>query len=116
MYLEMSDMSDPEMLQFEFEAREFGKEKLNLSLLFENPEHISYNEEPEILVIQLKDFRDPNGNLIVEEQEIRKTLPTQMDPALAAAIESAAATASASTAASFSLNFVLNIVMSTSFN
>ena len=55
------------MLQFQFQASKFDLEKLSLELLFENPDHISYNTEPEILIIKLKDFRDPNGNLIVDE-------------------------------------------------
>ena len=115
-YIEISDSSDPNMLYFQFKTNNFDTEKLSLELLFVNPDHISYNPEPETLIIKLKDFRDPDGNLIVEEQELKKTLPTQMDPGLASVIEAAGVTAAASSAASFSLNFVLNIVMSTSFN
>lgn len=69
-YIELSDSSDPDMLQFQFKTSNFDTEKLSLELLFVDPDHISYNPEPETLIIKLIDFRDPNGNLIVEEQEI----------------------------------------------
>ena len=80
-------------MNFEYSATSFDTEKLSLELLFENPNHISYNVEPETLKIELKDFRDQDGKLIVKEQTLKKTVPNQLDPGVAATIASAGATA-----------------------
>ena len=87
-----------------------------MDLQFESPGQISYNAQPEILVIKLQDFRDPDGNLIAEDKEIVKTLPTMIDPAEASVLEAVGAFASASAGASLTFNFVLNLLMSTSLN
>ena len=87
-----------------------------MGLLFTNPEQISVSEEPESLIIRLKDFRDPNGELIAKDQEIRKSLPTQINPSMAEALQAAGSIASASVGTSLSFNFVLNILMRTSLN
>ena len=44
--------SDPKMLKFQFSASKFDKEKLSLDLKFENPDHVSFNEVREKLVIE----------------------------------------------------------------
>ena len=89
---------------------------MSIDLIFDNPGHISYNQEPEKLIISLKDFRDPKGKLIVEEMQIERVLPTQIDPEMAEAIGAAASATSASFGSSISFNFILNIIMSSSLN
>ena len=48
---------------------------MGIELVFENPDHVSYNQEPEKLIISLKDFRDLEGNLIAKDMKIDKVLP-----------------------------------------
>ena len=64
----------------------------------------------------MRDFRDPEGNLIVDEHNMRKPIPTQLDPGTAQAIEVIGTTAGASVGASFSFNVVLNLIISQGLN
>ena len=70
MYIEPGDSSNMEMLSFKYSAKSFDIDKLSFELLFENPNHVSYNVEPETLKIELTDFRDNDGGLIVKKQTI----------------------------------------------
>ena len=67
MYIEPGDSSNMEMLSFKYSAKSFDIDKLSFELLFENPNHVSYNVEPETLKIELTDFRDNDGGLIVKK-------------------------------------------------
>ena len=89
---------------------------MNIQLKFTDPGYVSAATEKEELVILLTDFRDPDDNLIVEYQEIRKELPNQVDANIAASMNAAGSTAAAGVGGSFSFNFILNLIMSTSMN
>ena len=89
-YLKPGETSDEEMLQFSYQYNKFDHEKLSIELIFDHPEHVSYNQEPEKLVISLNDFRDRDGNLIAEDMKLDKVLPTQTDTSTAEAISSVA--------------------------
>lgn len=67
-------------------------------------------------MIKLDNFRDKEGNLIVQELEIRQPLPNQLDGETAAMVALAGGVAAAAVSSSFSLNFLVNILMSGSMN
>ena len=87
-----------------------------LTINFEDPDNISIASEKDYLVIELKDFRDNEGKLIVEEKIIRIPLPNQVSFGLAVTIEAAGSFASSGVASSMSFNFVLSILLSTSLS
>lgn len=64
----------------------------------------------------LHDLRDPDGNLIVEDQEIRKNLPNMVSADVAVAVAAAGGVAAGGVGGSFGFNFILNLLMSTSMN
>ena len=80
MYIEPDEMSDALQLKFKYKVDTFGSEKLQIELEFEYPQFVSTSPEPEFLIIEMQDFRDPEGKLIVKNHTIRKPLPTQLDP------------------------------------
>lgn len=109
-------MSEPQQLNFKYKIKNFDNEGLSIGLEFDESMIISTNPEPEYLVVEMKDFRDPDGKLIVAEHQMRKPIPTQLDPGTAEAIEIVGATAGAGMGASFSFNVVLNLLVSQSLN
>ena len=87
-----------------------------LTVNFVDPDNVSIAAETDMLVIELKDFRDNEGNLIVEEKIIRIPIPNQVSFDLAVTMETAGSFASSGVATSFSFNFVLSILLSTSLS
>ena len=88
---------------------------MKIQLNFETPPYISANVDPEKLVLLLHDFRY-NDELIVDDQEIQRDLPNQLDANFAAAVGAAGDTTAAGIGGSMSFNFIANIVMKTSMN
>ena len=82
---------------------------------FENPKSVS-NGDIDVLVVELEDFRDPQGELIYDSLIIRRNMPSQTSIEAAEAVESAGAAASSVVGASTTINIVLNLVMSSSLN
>lgn len=76
MYLEVSEMSDKDLLSYEYTVETFENQGLSLALHFENPNVVSVNQEREYIVLELRDFRDQEGNLIAEDQDLRLPVPT----------------------------------------
>ena len=74
-YIEPSEFSDPEKLKFKVEALYFSHELLSMQLKFENPAYVSTRLEKDVLVIDLNDFEDPDGKLIVDACVLKKKLP-----------------------------------------
>ena len=68
-------MSDPEKLKFKVEFLEFSSELLSMQLIFENPYYVSATSEKDVLIINLNDFEDPDGKLIVDHFVLKKELP-----------------------------------------
>ena len=68
-------MSDPEKLKFKVEVLEVSPELLKMQLIFENPFSVSAMAEKDVLVIDLNDFRDKEGLLIVDGHVFKKVLP-----------------------------------------
>ena len=87
---------------------------VSLSLNFADPDNVSIASEKDILVVELKDFRDNEGNLIVDEKIIRIPMPNQVSAGLAVTMETTGGIASSGVASSFSFNFVLSILLSSS--
>jgi len=116
MYIEPDEMSDVKNLGFKYKVANFDTAALQIDLEFSNSDYVSTNPEPEFLIIEMEDFRDPEGNLIVESHLIRKPLPTQLDAGTAAKLEVVGAAAGAAVGASFSFNVVINLVVSQSLN
>ena len=46
-----------------------------MQLIFENPAYVSAMSEKDVVVIDLKEFRDLDGNLIVDGFVLKKQLP-----------------------------------------
>ena len=61
MYIEPSEMSNPEKLKFEVEVINFSSELLSMQITFENPAYVSIMSEKDVLVVNLNDFRDQDG-------------------------------------------------------
>ena len=74
-YIEASEMSDTDKLSFQYEVKEFSETKLNFKLHFDNPPSVSSTTEKDMMVVQLRNFRDPNGKLISESDDIRREVP-----------------------------------------
>lgn len=64
----------------------------------------------------LHDLRDADGNLIVEDQEIRKNLPNMVSGDVALAVAAVGGAAAGGVGGTFSFNFILNLIMSTSMS
>ena len=64
-------MSDAKKLNFKYIVKIFDEESLQLELEFDTTEVVSTNPEPDYIVIEMKDFRDPENKLIVAEHEMR---------------------------------------------
>ena len=47
-----------------------------MQLIFENPSYLSVMSEKDVLVIDLNDFRDQDGELIVDSFVLKKELST----------------------------------------
>ena len=67
LYVEPTEMSEADKLTFKYSVEQFDDEQLSLVLNFDNPEHVSASYDKDYLVINLDDFRDDGGALIVKE-------------------------------------------------
>ena len=114
--IEPSGYTKPEKLQFTYEFGDFEDKSVSLSLNFADPDNVSIAKETDILVIELKDFRDNEGNLIVDEKTIRISIPNQVEAGLAVTVEAAGSTAASGVASSFSFNFIMSILLSSSLS
>ena len=114
--IEPSGYTEPEKLQFTYEFGDFKDNSIPLSVHFADPDNVSIAADADMLIIELKDFRDNEGNLIVEEKIIRIPIPNQVSSDLASTIKAAGSFASSGVASTFSFNFVLSILLSTSMN
>ena len=86
MYIEPDEMSEVEKLNFQYKIQVFDQEQLKIDLEFAEAKFVSNNPDPEFLVIEMNNFRDPEGKHIVQEHTIRKSLPTQLDAETAATL------------------------------
>ena len=68
-------MSDAASLAFEYEILEFSNMNLKFKLNFVNPPSVSSTTDKEVMVIQLRNFRDPDGKLIAESEDLRREVP-----------------------------------------
>ena len=75
-YIEPDEMSIGENLNFLYEVKSFDKESLQIDLEFNETAIVSTKPGPDYLVIQMKDFRDPEGKLIVDDHKMQKPIPT----------------------------------------
>ena len=116
MFIEPDEMSDSSKLNFKYKTTTFNSDQLQIELEFEEAKFVSTNPEPEFLIIEMKEFRDPSGELIVKEHTIKKPLPTQLDEGTAATLAVVGAAAGGAVGASFSFNVVLNLIVSQSLN
>ena len=73
--IDPSGYTESDMLQFNYVFEEVQGDSVSIKLNFTNPEHLSIASEPDMLVIELRDFRDDQGNLIVDEKIIRTPIP-----------------------------------------
>ena len=87
-----------------------------MKLNFDSPGSITSTTEKDYLVIEMRNFRDKEGNLIAEDNDIRNALPNQISGEVALVAATAGAAAASSVGASSTINIVLNIIMSTSMN
>ena len=85
---------------------------------FENPSYIygAPNSDQDTLLIKMRDFRDKEGNLIIDEYEVEKPIPSQVDGDLAVALDVFGGVAAGTVGSSFSFNFILNLIMGTSMS
>lgn len=118
LYVEASSFHDEgKDIKFNYTVDAFTDEQLAISLKFDTPGEVSTSHEKDYLVIQLRNFRDKDGNVIAEDQEIRKPLPTQSGGgSMTMTAEALGAAAATSVGASFAFNGILNIIMSASMN
>ena len=107
-----------EKLRFTYRPGEFTDSKLDLELEFENPSYVygAPNSDQDKLLIRMRDFRDKEGNLIVEAFEVEKPIPSQVDGDFAVALDIAGGLAAGTVGGSFSFNFILNLLMGTSMS
>ena len=87
MYIEPGEMTNAEKLKFKYRVEKFEDEKLTVQLTFENPGHVSATKEQDILTVKLKELRDLDDKLIVEDWTIKRPLPNQLDEETAAIID-----------------------------
>ena len=65
--IEADEMSDVSKLNFDYEIVDFGEEKIEMQLNFDEKSYVSVSPLPDLLVIELNDLRDKEGKLIVEQ-------------------------------------------------
>ena len=116
MYMEATEMTAVDQLQFTYTIGGFSGTSLDLKLNFDSPGSITSTTEKDYLVIEMRNFRDKEGNLIAEDNDIRNALPNQISGEVALVAATAGAAAASSVGASSTINIVLNIIMSTSMN
>lgn len=112
MYVETFEDNDHD-LNFDYNITT-SDTNIDVQLKFKNPSGVSVAEEKDLLVIELNDFRDNEGNLIVKENKIVNEIPNQVDPEMAASLEKAGDAVSSSVGASFSFNFIIQLLMAAS--
>lgn len=117
MYIKTSN-GYAEKLRFTYRPGEFTDSKLDLEMEFENPSYVygAPNPDQDKLLIKMRDFRDKEGNLIVEAFEVEKPIPSQVDGDFAVALDIAGGLAAGTVGGSFSFNFILNLLMGTSMS
>ena len=116
MYIEPNESSDPEKLKFKFQVLQFQSKLLSLELIFENPAYVSTMADKDVLVITLNDFRDLDGNLIVDDFVLKKELPNQMSKEEAEAIWTASITTETILGVGFSFSLIVNLLVGESMN
>ena len=111
MFLEPSDSSYIDKMEFEYQLEHYDNSELSLNLFFENPAYISKARQPEIFVIRLKDttiFRSKEGEPIYENVEVRSSIRPQIGhSSVATALKGVALLTTALIAASFSISVIL---------
>ena len=66
--------------------------------------------------MRLENFRDAEGKLIAEDQDIVSSLPNQLDPTTSLMVAQAGTAASSAVGAATSINLVLNFVKGASMS
>ena len=112
MYVETFEENDHD-LNFDYNITTTAT-NIDVQLKFKKPSGVSVSEEKDILVIELNDLRDNEGNLVVKENRIVNEIPNQVSPELAASLETAGNAVSSSVGASFSANFIIQLLMAAS--
>ena len=76
-------MSDKDSLGFKYSVVDYDDKSIDFQLLFDKPEEVSINTDPETLIVNLDGFRDQEGRLISQKTSITVPLPAQIDSDLA---------------------------------
>ena len=77
-YIEPAEMSPAESLQFNYTVSFDSPGSASVQLDFSEPGYVSVTTTPDILVIELKNFTDNEGNLIADHAKIKRNLPNQI--------------------------------------
>ena len=109
-------MSDKDRLNFEYSIDEFTETELKVNIFFQNPTSVSTTNEKDQLILRLENFRDAEGKLIAEDQDIVSSLPNQLDPTTSLMVAQAGTAASSAVGAATSINLVLNFVKGASMS
>ena len=73
-------MTDAENIKFGYDIVKVDEDYIDFQLRFENPEEISIHNDKERLIVNLKGFRDEEGQLISEDIQLSVAIPNQLDP------------------------------------
>ena len=99
-------------MKFDWKIESFAEKELTLSLDFSSPDKISQFNEPNILVVKIKNpnliVRKADGVTILKDSEFKKALPQQVDPSLAQAAESAGSAVSTTGKGQLIAGFVIS--------
>ena len=87
-----------------------------MQLIFENPFSVSAMAEKDVLVIDLNDFKDQDGLLVVDGHVLKKELPNQMSKEEDAAIWTVSITTETLLGAGFSFSLIVNLFAGISMN
>ena len=116
MYIEPGEMTNAEKLKFKYRVEKFEDEKLTVQLTFENPGHVSATKEQDILTVKLKELRDSDEKLIVEDWTIKRPLPNQVDEETAAIISFVVQVVIALTGSALSFVSIQKLIIGNSLN
>ena len=116
MYIEPGEMTNAEKLKFKYRVEKFEDEKLTVQLTFENPGHVSATKEQDILTVKLKELRDLDDKLIVEDWTIKRPLPNQLDEETAAIIDFVVQVVIATAGTGLSFVFTQKLILGQSLN
>ena len=87
-----------------------------MQLIFENPFSVSAMAEKDVLVIDLNDFRDQEGLLIVDGHVLKKELPNQMSKEEEGAIWTVSVTTETLLTVGFSFSLIVNLLVGERMN